>query len=177
MKQSVFTLEPIRLEQDLDICLQFHQQAHGQRFSSQDDWQWLHQMATRYADGFRLICQDDVQIGLLEYSCSFELPNGHQGCYIWLMYLTPEFRNQGIGSAILELIEARSMQQQCTEMRLCCSRTNPDAIDFYQAHQWLLLSEENDLVVLQKLLKPEVVLQPAYSQTKSHGVLDAYRHS
>jgi len=58
--------------------------------------------------------------------------NGTKGIYIENLYVSPEFRNQGIGSALLKYVARKAAANNCSRIEWWVSRDNKDARNFYK---------------------------------------------
>lgn len=77
--------------------------------------------------------EDDSAVGFAygNICCGFET----KGDYFWLneLYVSKECRNQGLGSELLEYVQAWSKKQGCAYLALVTHPNNPEAKSFYES--------------------------------------------
>ncbi len=61
--------------------------------------------------------------------------------YINLLYLLPEFRNNGLGKKLMDFICAQFKNEQCAYAQLLYIPANLQAVSFYRKHGWFDVGE------------------------------------
>ena len=74
---------------------------------------------------------NDVAIGFALYFYSFSTFRGKRGIYLEDIYVEPEYRGRGIGSALLRRLAKIAKDQDCGRMEWSVLTWNQPSIDFY----------------------------------------------
>jgi len=74
---------------------------------------------------------DDAVIGFALYFYTFSTFLGKRGIYLEDIYVEPEFRGRGIGSALLKRLAIIAKEQHCGRMEWSVLTWNQPSIDFY----------------------------------------------
>jgi len=61
--------------------------------------------------------------------------------YINLLYLLPEFRNNGLGEKLVDFICTQLKNEQCAYAQLRYIPANLQAVSFYRKHGWADVGE------------------------------------
>ena len=79
-----------------------------------------------------LICEIDGRIaGYAVYFTSYSTWVGRSGLYIEDLYVSPEFRGQGAGKALIQNIAKTAVERRCGRLEWSVLDWNQPAIDFY----------------------------------------------
>jgi GNAT superfamily N-acetyltransferase len=74
---------------------------------------------------------DDVAVGLALYFYNFSTFQGRRGIYLEDIYVEPEYRGRGIGSALLKRLARVAKEEGCARMEWSVLTWNQPSIDFY----------------------------------------------
>jgi GNAT superfamily N-acetyltransferase len=74
---------------------------------------------------------DDAPVGFALYLYNFSTFLGKRGIYLEDIYVEPEYRGRGIGSALLKRLAGIAKQQNCGRMEWSVLTWNQPSIDFY----------------------------------------------
>jgi GNAT superfamily N-acetyltransferase len=74
---------------------------------------------------------DDVPVGFALYFYNFSTFLGKRGIYLEDIYVEPEHRGRGIGSALLKRLARVAKEQDCGRMEWAVLTWNQPSIDFY----------------------------------------------
>jgi GNAT superfamily N-acetyltransferase len=98
--------------------------------ASQDDFRQALFGAERNA--YALIAfANDTAIGFALYFYNFSTFLGRRGIYLEDIYVEPEYRSRGIGSALLKRLAKIAKEQRCGRMEWSVLTWNQPSIDFY----------------------------------------------
>jgi len=86
-----------------------------------------------------LIGQAFVQL----ISSRLDLANGIDRAYVYAFRFKEKYRNLGLGSALLRMIELDLINNNFKETTLNVSKENKRAINFYQRHGYKIVAEES----------------------------------
>ncbi|XXD08414.1 N-acetyltransferase family protein [Klebsiella sp. R445] len=79
-----------------------------------------------------LICEiDGTSVGYAVFFTSYSTWLGRNGIYMEDLYISPEYRGQGAGRAMLKHIAQCAVQRQCGRLEWSVLDWNQPAIDFY----------------------------------------------
>lgn len=84
--------------------------------------------------GVWLIRVEGSAIGYFVLTLAFSLEFGGVFSLLDELYVVPQSRSQGIGSATLHFAEERSRELGAATLRLETGTDNPDAVRFYERH-------------------------------------------
>jgi GNAT superfamily N-acetyltransferase len=70
--------------------------------------------------------------GFALYFATYSTWEGHHGLYLEDLFVTPAFRGQGIGQALLSRVAALAIQDGCPRLEWSVLDWNAPAIDFYR---------------------------------------------
>lgn len=91
--------------------------------------------ATLFGEGSKteaLICEIDGKIaGYAVFFTSYSTWLGRNGIYMEDLYISPDFRGQGAGKALLKHIAQCAVQRKCGRLEWSVLNWNQPAIDFY----------------------------------------------
>ncbi len=91
--------------------------------------------ATLFGEGSKteaLICEIDGKIaGYAVFFTSYSTWLGRNGIYMEDLYISPDFRGQGAGKALLKHIAQCAVQRKCGRLEWSVLDWNQPAIDFY----------------------------------------------
>ena len=71
-----------------------------------------------------------------------ELADGWQRAYLYSFRIKPEFRNQGLGTEMIRVIENYLLAKQFSRLTLNVARDNPDARRLYNRLGFQIVAEE-----------------------------------
>ena len=74
--------------------------------------------------------RDDVIVGYITYFAAYSSWSG-KSMYVDDLYVTPQFRNQHIGKALLEVVIKHAASQNCKKVKWQVSKWNTNAQEFY----------------------------------------------
>jgi GNAT superfamily N-acetyltransferase len=98
--------------------------------ASQDDFQQALFGAERNAHAL-IAFADDSAVGFALYFYNFSTFLGRRGIYLEDIYVEPEYRGRGIGSALLKRLARIAKEQRCGRMEWSVLTWNQPSIDFY----------------------------------------------
>ena len=75
---------------------------------------------------------DDAAIGFALYFYNFSTFLGKRGIYLEDIYVEPEYRGRGIGSALLKRLARIAKEQHCGRVEWAVLTWNQPSIDFYR---------------------------------------------
>jgi len=87
-------------------------------------------------------------VGLLSYQLKPDLYHGSDTCYIAELIVSDGFRDQGVGSALMDNLIERMTSQGCVEISVSTMPDNYAAIRFYKKHGLV-----DEAVLLERHLK------------------------
>lgn len=87
---------------------------------------------------FGLIGQVFIQL----FSTRVDLANGTDRAYLYAFRIKEPFRNSGLGTRLLNLVEQDLFNEHFLEVTLNVAKDNPKAIHFYQKNGYKIVSEE-----------------------------------
>lgn len=76
-------------------------------------------------------CLDDKEIGFALFFSNFSTFLGRAGLYLEDLYISPEYRGNGYGKAILKKLAAIAVERKCGRLEWWCLDWNKPSIDFY----------------------------------------------
>ena len=76
---------------------------------------------------------DGREVGFALYFTNFSTFLGKAGLYLEDIYVMPEFRGRGVGSAMLKELAQKAVSRGYGRMEWSCLDWNKDSIDFYEA--------------------------------------------
>ena len=76
-------------------------------------------------------CLDDKEIGFALFFHNFSTFLGRAGLYLEDLYISPEYRGNGYGKAILKKLAAIAVERKCGRLEWWCLDWNKPSIDFY----------------------------------------------
>lgn len=76
-------------------------------------------------------CLDDKEIGFALFFHNFSTFLGRAGLYLEDLYVSPEYRGNGYGKAILKKLAAIAVERKCGRLEWWCLDWNKASIDFY----------------------------------------------
>ncbi|HIF5642077.1 TPA: GNAT family N-acetyltransferase [Vibrio parahaemolyticus] len=143
---------PVNIEMDdtLNLCMRFRRDAHivsfGNDFSFNADETeaWFTKLSTFDDSGFYHVFNNDEVIGQIEFRNGLVDEQGIKFGYINLLYLLPEFRNNGLGSKLEDFILAKFKNNQCAYAQLRYIPANLQAVSFYRKHGWFDVGKLGD---------------------------------
>ncbi|MEI5909358.1 GNAT family N-acetyltransferase [Bacillus spongiae] len=99
----------------------------------------------RFPEGLVIVEKGGVPIGQIELQIK-KIENKEIG-YVNLFYLTPEYREKGYGSILIDYAESYFYKHKLKEYQLRVSTTNQRAIRFYKKYGFNLLRIEKEETV------------------------------
>ena len=76
-------------------------------------------------------CLGDKEIGFALFFHNFSTFLGRAGLYLEDLYVSPEYRGNGYGKAILKKLAAIAVERKCGRLEWWCLDWNKPSIDFY----------------------------------------------
>lgn len=76
-------------------------------------------------------CLGDKEIGFALFFHNFSTFLGRAGLYLEDLYVSPEYRGNGYGKAILKKLAAIAIERKCGRLEWWCLDWNKPSIDFY----------------------------------------------
>lgn len=137
----LFKFETIDMKTHSEICFEFRKDSYFLSFESYAGFEAeMRNYNDRMQHRIRLLPQgnchlwlDDQIIGQTEMKLIEETDVG----YVSFLYLTPEYRNQGLGKLLHQhAVEVFSGLGKST-LQLSVSRSNKHALSFYEKHGWV----------------------------------------
>ena len=98
--------------------------------ASQDDFRQALFGAERSAHAL-LAFTDNTPVGLALYFYNFSTFVGKRGIYLEDIFVEPDYRGRGIGSALLKRLAMIAKEQNCGRMEWSVLTWNQPSIDFY----------------------------------------------
>ncbi|HIF6194372.1 TPA: GNAT family N-acetyltransferase [Vibrio parahaemolyticus] len=140
---------PVNIEMDdtLDLCMQFRRDAHAVSFgndvgfSVDETKAWFTKLSTFDDSGFYHVLKNNEVIGQIEFRNGLMDEQGIKFGYINLLYLLPEFRNNGLGKELVDFICAQFKNEQCAYAQFRYIPANLQAVSFYRKHGWFDVGE------------------------------------
>jgi ribosomal protein S18 acetylase RimI-like enzyme len=77
---------------------------------------------------------DGQTVGLLSYMMKPDLSHASDTCYIAELVVMEGYRDQGVGSTLLDFLINRLRSQGCVEVSVSTMSNNQGAIQFYKKH-------------------------------------------
>ena len=74
---------------------------------------------------------DDTAVGMALYFYNFSTFQGRRGIYLEDIFVEPEYRGRGIGSALLKRLARVAKEENCGRMEWSVLTWNQPSIDFY----------------------------------------------
>jgi len=74
---------------------------------------------------------DDTAVGMALYFYNFSTFQGRRGIYLEDIFVEPEYRGRGIGSALLKRLARVAKEENCARMEWSVLTWNQPSIDFY----------------------------------------------
>jgi GNAT superfamily N-acetyltransferase len=74
---------------------------------------------------------DETTVGFALYFYNFSTFEGRRGIYLEDLYVEPEYRGRGIGSALLKRLAMIAKEENCGRMEWSVLTWNQPSIDFY----------------------------------------------
>ncbi|AUW07697.1 GNAT family N-acetyltransferase [Vibrio campbellii] len=135
---------PVNIETDsvLDLCMKFRRDAHVVSFGNDDVFNadetkaWFTKLSKFDDSGFYHVALNNEVIGQIEFRNGLRDEQGMKFGYINLLYLLPQFRNNGLGNKLLDFIFSQFKNEQCVYAQLRYIPENLQAASFYQKHGW-----------------------------------------
>jgi GNAT superfamily N-acetyltransferase len=88
---------------------------------------------------------DGVRIGYAIYFHTFSSFVGRPGIFLEDIYVRPQYRRQGVGSALLKAVGVIGMKRECGRFEWIALRWNESALKFYEnlgarvLNEWVML--------------------------------------
>lgn len=96
-----------------------------------------------------------------------ELSDGFFSAYIFSFRIKPEFRNRGLGTAMISHVQTDLRKRKFREMTLNVAKTNEKAIRFYQRLGFTITNEERgEWSFINHENKRQYVSEPAWRMVK-----------
>ena len=135
MKTMTLRIEPAT-ERDLPAIVHLvrqlarYEKLEHAMVASQDDFRQALFEAERSAHALMAFA-DDAPVGFALYFYNFSTFLGKRGIYLEDIYVEPEYRGRGIGSALLKRLARIGKEQNCGRMEWSVLTWNQPSIDFY----------------------------------------------
>lgn len=144
MTATPLTFRPIELPRDADACIQHRIDSYvvsfgdARRFFEEngaDGAKYLAWLAEHSHDPETCVLayDGDEVVGHIEAVHSPE----HRGGYVFLYYVVPSRRRQGLGAQLDDYVTRLFSGRGCKRLALTVSATNANAIRFYEARGWV----------------------------------------
>lgn len=106
-----------------------------QYFSNETPLWWLHQTGVEVPTGLPSLSNPSraTAIGCLWLGTAIAQPTGDRHTHIFLLYITPSHRRQGLGSALMQQAEAWARQHGDRQISLQVFITNQPALNLYRS--------------------------------------------
>ena len=75
----------------------------------------------------------DRGIGLASFSIMYPSPNLKGQLYLKELYVDVAYRGKGAGKALMKAVARYALERNCSRMDWSAEKTNPSALDFYEA--------------------------------------------
>ncbi|MEM9766305.1 MAG: GNAT family N-acetyltransferase [Cyanobacteria bacterium P01_D01_bin.71] len=153
MQTTKLDFQPINLDQERDLCIQFRADAFVCSFGSagqfyQEDGrgaekylQWLEQRMQEIPNSCVHVWQEDQIIGQIEMG---RWNRDTSVGYVNLFYLIPTCRSQGLGKQLDRHAAQFFQSLSCYSARLNVSPQNITAVKFYLKQGWMDLGPRED---------------------------------
>lgn len=76
-------------------------------------------------------CVNDKEVGFALFFHNFSTFLGRAGLYLEDLYVSPEYRGNGYGKAILKKLASIAIERKCGRLEWWCLDWNKPSIDFY----------------------------------------------
>jgi GNAT superfamily N-acetyltransferase len=120
---------------DLASLMKFLQVTYQELYPDQQNYQHLQATVDRYFSAetplWFINTADATKVACLWMGLAIDQVNGIRHPNIFLVYVDPAYRRQGIGTATIEHAEAWARSQGYTQIGLQVFTTNKSAIDLY----------------------------------------------
>ncbi|WP_373542570.1 GNAT family N-acetyltransferase [Chamaesiphon sp.] len=120
---------------DLATLLRFLQLTYGEISSPQQDYRYLQSTVDRYFSSetpLWFVTTAQTKVACLWMGIAIDQATGIRHPNIFLIYVAPTHRRQGIGRALMEYAQTWAKAQGYTQIGLQVFTTNQPAIDLYQ---------------------------------------------
>lgn len=108
------------------------------------------------------------QVFVQYHSARLELANGIDRAYIYSFRVKPAYRNQGIGTRLLNTVEIDLLEKKFEWATLNVARDNPKALRFYTRNGYRKVADEPGYWTYQdETGRTHEVLEPAWRMQKS----------
>jgi GNAT superfamily N-acetyltransferase len=88
----------------------------------------------KHSNSHALICSvNEKPIGFAIYFYNYSTWLGKKGLYLEDLYVSPEFRQQGVGKALFKYIAKIAVKQDCGRFEWSVLNWNKPAIEFYKS--------------------------------------------
>jgi GNAT superfamily N-acetyltransferase len=130
-------IRPARI-QDAPILLKFvHDLAREENAEHEvktDLEQLVKTLFAKDATAHAVICETDkTPMGHAVYFFNYSTWQGKNGLYIEDLYLSPDYRNMGVGKKIIKYLAGLALEQDCGRMEWSVLNWNEPAIRFYES--------------------------------------------
>ncbi len=78
------------------------------------------------------VCEGEKEVGFALFFHNFSTFLGRRGLYLEDLFVLPEYRGRGVGTAILARLAAIAEERGCGRMEWYCLDWNQPSIDFYR---------------------------------------------
>jgi GNAT superfamily N-acetyltransferase len=132
----ILRIEPAT-EQDLPAVLDLvrqlarYEKLEHAMVASQDDFRQALFGAERAAHALMAFA-DDAPVGFALYFHNFSTFVGKRGIYLEDIFVEPDYRGRGIGSALLRRLASIAKEQNCGRLEWSVLNWNQPSIDFYR---------------------------------------------
>lgn len=144
---------------DRALLLKFVYRTYREQFPDQDlghltpnvEQYFSPQTPLWWVDQFNRDPSRPEPIGCLWLGNAIDLADGERTAHVFLLYVAPEHRKRGIGSALMTQAEQWAMGRGDRKMSLQVFTDNQPALDLYQK-----LGYQPQSLLMQKILSPQV---------------------
>jgi ribosomal protein S18 acetylase RimI-like enzyme len=140
----------INLLADQNICINFRADSYQVSFGTTDEFYkedgaakylaWLEKLIQKYPNYCLHLWRNNEIVGQLEAQIQAHNPGEPTG-YVNLFYIAPSFRGQGLGQLLDKTICSRFLDANLKIAKARVSKTNTNAIAFYQKQSWVIEME------------------------------------
>ncbi len=98
-----------------------------------DEERLEHELFTRHSIEAVFACEGDEPVGFALYFHNFSTFQGRRGLYLEDLFVLPEKRGHGVGTALLRHLAALAVERGCRRMEWACLDWNAPSIAFYRS--------------------------------------------
>lgn len=120
---------------DRTLLIKFMMLTYEELFPNQQDFSHLTKTVNQYFSKDTLlwwVMHQSIPIACLWAGNAIEQQSGDRQTHIFLLYVKPDYRHQGIATALLEKIHAYAIEKGDRQISLMVYQHNLEAIQLYQ---------------------------------------------